>query len=116
MMDVYLQMSSYPNEKPIDVKSRILTPKPCARRDIRMKRTMDELEKRTSELSIDSLDDILSKENKSVRMNDSVDKAKIATFVSGIQCVNCQGQATVIGIYQGNQVYVCDPCNDLLWN
>jgi hypothetical protein len=79
------------------------------------KRTVEDLERMASNLSLDSLDDLLAT-NKSVRMQDSIDTSHIAPFVKGISCVNCPGEATVIGIYQGNQVYVCDPCNALLWS
>jgi hypothetical protein len=79
------------------------------------KRTVEELERITSQLSLDSLDDLLST-TKAVRMQDSTDRSHIAPFVQGIRCSNCPDDAKVIGIHNGTQVYVCDKCNDLLWN
>ena len=79
-----------------------------------MKRAVAELEQMASNLSLES-DDFLSKDNKSVRMNDSIDKSRVCSFVQNQRCANCTNQATMIGIHQGSEVYVCDPCNELLW-
>jgi hypothetical protein len=80
-----------------------------------MKRTMDELEKLASELSLDS-DDFLT-EYKVVRMSDSEGKTTVESFVQeGTPCANCLKAATMIGIFRGNEVNVCNSCNDLLWD
>jgi hypothetical protein len=68
-----------------------------------------------SELSLDS-EDFLT-EYKAVRMVDSEGKDRVSSYIpKGTLCANCPKEATVIGIYHGNEVNVCDACNELLWD